>query len=252
MAIFGDVSEIDRTSGFTKKFDKTTGIRKFGLAMLGYNDKGEKNLWGYLNPMSYSAPGLQHTFAKGLATGDTDKVLGENTAEAWNSQISSMKLASNFIPGVGIVGKMGINAGLSVGQSAIKGGDTKQAATDGATTVAGTALVNEAYKSMNKEKAMDALNAKVDAVDVVDEVLPDEADYSVAPNEMIEGAEAANTATKGAKLAKGLGTAANILSIAGDTAEVVQSQMSYNKGLKNSRKKILKQSVISAGPQNYL
>lgn len=270
MAIFRDVSEVSRTSGYTKPFERTTGWRKAGLAALGYNDKGERNLWGHLNPMSYAAPGLQHMYAKGLATGDTDKVLGENTSDAIGAQLSSLSLASNFIPGVGIAGKMGISAGLGVAKGI--NNNSKQESTDAVTSAAGTALVQKTLQEASKDRARKSMEDGIE--DLTNQELMKDEDYSSAIDSTDEGTAAIGKeaflqkngevlnaaggdeamgsvggAAKGAKFASGAMTA---LSIAGDAAEVVQSQMNYNKGLKNSKKKIMKQSVISPGAQNYL
>lgn len=280
MAIFSNVSDIQRTSGYTKPFEKTTGIRKVGLAMLGYNDDGTKNLWGNLNPMSYVAPGLQHAYAKGLATGDTDKVLGENTDSAIGAQLGSLKLASNFIPGLGIVGKMGISAGLSAAQG-INNSSSEQA-TNGIKAAAGTALVQSVMQNAQKDKAITDLDKLVAGTngspvdestyttaadslatdtaklggdagkDIVDSGITDvvkETDYT---DGLGSDTGVVGEVSKGAGLAKGLGTVASVLNIAGDAAGVIQGQLDYNKGLKNSKKKILKNSILSPGSQNYL
>ena len=266
--IFRDVNEVTRTSGHTKPFERTTGWRKAGLAMLGYNDKGEKNLWGKINPMSYAAPGLQQAYAEGFSTGDTNKVLKENRSEAVGAQLASLSLASNFIPGVGIAGKMGISAGLGVAKGINNG--SNQEATNAVTNAAGTALVQKTLNEVAKDKAKASLD---ESILNADEDLLNESDYSTASDSVVgDGAEdvLGNTpidestytvaggdsaianggkAMKGAKFASGALTALNV---AGDVAEVVQTQMSYNKGLKNSSKKIMKNSVISPGAQNYL
>lgn len=247
MALFRETNELSRQNLRRKPFSKTTGIRKFGLNIMGYNDDGTKNAWGNINPMNIAAPGLYHAYAEGLASGDTKEVLKENRSEAIGSQLASLKLASNFIPGVGLAGRIGMSAGLGVASNLNKNQQVKEAVKNTeAFEQSGSAIVNEALRSQSMDTAKDELNTAMDASTIMDEV--DE----VAVTDGGGVTKGVGGAAKGAKLAKGLGTAANIAAIGSDVFGMVGAQKNYNQGLKKSKKNLMKKKQNPNTTFNYL
>lgn len=262
MAIFNDVRDIERTSGRSKPFQKTTGLRKYGLAMLGYKDDGTRNTWGKINPMSYTGSVPQHLWASALAEGDSKKVIQENTSEAIGTQIGAAKLASNFIPGLGVLGSIGLGTGLNtLGNSISK----SKGQSDGLAKE----TVGELLRENDIDTARKSLNDNVDSISdsIIDsDELIDEIDYTTMDDALIDSDAAANLVTdrgsevlsggegvaKGAKLGSVLGKAGFGISVLGDTAGVIQSKMSYDKGLEKSKRKIRQGSLIKPSKQNYL
>jgi len=256
MALFRETNELSRQNLRRKPFSKTTGIRKFGLNIMGYNDDGTKNAWGNINPMNIAAPGLSHAYAEGLASGDTKEVLKENRSEAIGSQLASLKLASNFIPGVGLAGRIGMSAGLGVASNLNKNQQVEEAVKNTeAFEQSGSAIVNEALRSQSMDTAKDELNTAMDAstiMDEVDEVAVDDYANYTAGTDGGGVTKGVGGAAKGAKLAKGLGTAANIAAIGSDVFGMVGAQKNYNQGLKKSKKNLMKKKQNPNTTFNYL
>ena len=263
MAIFRDVGELNRQNLRRKPASKTTGIRKLGLNVMGYNDDGTKNLWGKINPMNIAAPGLSHMYAEGLATGDTKDVLKENRSEAVGSQLASLKLASNAIPGMSTAGQIAMGFGFNTANKMNRKQEIDAAVeTTEAMEKGGSALVEDMARKQTMEETGDALNEAVDNSTVMDDFESDSLDvgaedYVSAPTDGVVGvggksAKKAARAARGAKIAKGIGTAANIASIAGDASNVIGSQNNYNKGLERAKRKQSKKRVYNNTSFNYL
>lgn len=256
MALFRETNELNRQNLRRKPFSRTTGIRKFGLGLMGYNDDGTKNAWGKINPMNIAAPGLSHAYAEGLATGDTKKVLKENRSEAIGSQLASLKLASNFIPGVGLAGKIGMGMGFDAANKLNKNEQVEDAVKNTeAFEQSGTALVNDALQKQSLEAAKEKLDADVAGSTIMEDAggvaVDDYENYTTGTNGGDITSEAGK-GVRGAKFAKGMGTAMQIAQIGGDGIAMIGAQSNYNKGLEKSKKKLIQRKGHSNTSFNYL
>lgn len=254
MALFRNVNELSRQNLRERPFERTSGIRKFGLSLMGYKDDGTKNLWGKLNPMNIAAPGLSHLYAEGLATGDTKDVLKENRSEAISSQLASLKLASNFIPGVGVAGKFGMNMGFDAANKMNKNEKFDNALKiDEELNGSGSALIEETLRNKPLDDAKDAINT-----DVANSTIMDDADV-FDENSYIKGIDAENSSgtanalgTNASKMSNVLGTVNTALDVGSDVAGVVATQNQYNKGLKSTKKKLIRSKQNKNTTFNYL
>lgn len=272
MAIFTSTNELPKQKRF-RQFKQAKGLRAGIMNIAGYNASGTKNTWGKINPLGYAAPALTGSVAEMAASGsDAGQVIKENRGNMMAQQFAAGKLAMNFVPG-GAAMKIGAGMGLDAAQDAAAGGDGIGADD---ITGAGSSLVSGMNEKAATDSAMESIDAGVESSTALDDVsnvsdelnYSTEADYLSATGGAAEGigdvaegsgkffgkggglAKGVNKFQTG-KFAKGLDTATNVASIAGDVANVAQTAMAHNKGLKKSKDDLMRQTLSNAY-QNYL
>ena len=281
MAIFEDTREL-KTQKKVRQFDKQTGWKKNVMAVAGYSDDGTKNTWGKINPLNYAAPALTGSIADAASGGsDAKKVISENRGGMIAGQLAAGKLAMNFVPG-GAVAKIAGGMALGKGQDMASGGgggSAKDLAVESAVATT-EAFEKSGSVGANKIGAMNDAAATSSAMDSIDEGVAnsdilnkvsdplDEANYSTQADfleagggadalgeagDVAKGSKFGDAASKfkngkfaNGKFMKGMGQAANVASIASDVANVAQTAGAYNKGLDNSKEKLMKQTLSGA------
>lgn len=269
MAIFNDVSEVDRASGYTKPFEKTKGARKFGLAILGYNADGTKNTFG-----KYFGHGnvlLDHYAPKALAQGDSKQVINANESSSWGEQTGSAEVASSFVGGgAGSAAGAGKNAsgGGQMGSVVGQGGNMASAAGVGSNREKVTSMFNQ----QNKEQTVADLNSRIDessytnapdnslGIDnkggvtnslgdgVGENGLPDESSYT-----SLEGEQGVDDGSgQGGSAKNVMGGINKSIPILGSIAKTYQSKLQAADDSEKEKKRILRKSILSPGSQNYL
>jgi len=268
MAIFTRQEEIP-IQAKRRQYKGTKGFRK--TMMNAMTSK--------FNPLAYT--GLTHIGAEAFAQGDDKDVLKQNRGAAAGQLVKAGKLATNFVPG-GALAKIGMGIGADTASGAIdnanKSSRRERAVEDAVDTTedfeksglpvdAGTAALGGSalIDSINKEDAMSAASdslddavADMDADEILKttDALPDEAAYTTA---MDAGGKTGKKGLlgigKGGKLgaginkfqtgkfAKGLGAAAGVASIAGDTAALIQGQAAYRKGIETDKKRLMQKKL---------
>lgn len=126
MAIFQDNRELQRQQR-TRKFDEAKGLRKVGLAMLGYNAEGGKNLYGKMvGDMSLLNRYAAHQLAKGS---DVKEVLEETDDEWANKNLNKLAFGLSLagtvggMPALGATGDTIGAAGDTIGMQDPSSGD---------------------------------------------------------------------------------------------------------------------------------
>ena len=170
MAIFEDTRELSRQQRHIG-MDKVKGWKKTALAIMGYKDTGEKNLWGKTGiPSSPTTRLLSKQLSKGT---DTQKVFKETDDEWAAAELAKLKFAAEIAAVVAGGSAGGAQGATMAGKAASQSGNsipsgattpinpTSQSGNyDIASSSAGQNLTNEISKQ-GTQGAIDSTNSNV-------------------------------------------------------------------------------------------
>jgi hypothetical protein len=248
MAIFTRRSELAQQKKH-KNYSKATGsMRTSAMALAGYKDTGEKNLWGKINPIGTPGNLIAGKLASGTDAGEvinsqrSDEIAGDLATAKLAVSIAGVANPGGATGGGGMFGKAGTK-GMGAGGGATKagafisqaGGGTSETIANGGSVFQGEAgkALTDKMTSENKQALSDSMNASMD--------LTDEDAAAPSPGEMeaIEEGEVESTETDAtADTLSKVGDATSMIPVAGEAIALAGQKMAIANNYKNKRKEI--------------
>ena len=161
MAIFTKKEDLSRQRQQVRQ-QVASGATKTGLALMGYNKKGEKNLFGKaIGTISPIGAMAQREFAKKIAgKSDTGDAIRNTDKEFYSQKVSQLALTAKIAAMVASGGTSGAASNLASSTASTAGTTTASALANSATT-AGTNAATDALVSGATDAATEGLTSGV-------------------------------------------------------------------------------------------